>query len=411
MLKSFFPSPVVFFLSVLLWSAISIGAWYGYGDTLGLMLGFNLPAEGAPPIIGLGFFVTPDFLWFYLYYLVASLMFYAAWRILHNHPWLDWSILGSALILFITYFSVQVSVAINHWRRPFGDGIQHALTGEEDITAEYMYGLIIQFAEIAALAVLVFAFTRFFVSHYIFRWRHAMNNYYVSYWNKLRDVEGASQRVQEDTMRFASIMENLGVSFVDAIMTLVAFLPLLWSMSEYVTELPFVGVIAQPLFYTALFWSIFGTAFLALVGIKLPGLQFHNQRVEAAYRKELVYGEDNHERAHPMTLEELFGQVRKNYFRIYFHYTYFNLARSLYVNADNMFTYIILIPTIVSGTITYGILQQILTAFGQVSNSFQYLISAWPTIVELLSVYKRLQSFERAIQDQPLTGLDKRQEP
>ena len=207
-------------------------------------------------------------------------------------------------------------------------------------------------------------------------------------------------------MRFASIMEGLGVSFVDAIMTLVAFLPLLWSMSEYVTELPIVGNIAQPLFYAALFWSIFGTLFLALVGIKLPGLQFLNQRVEAAYRKELVYGEDDPNRAHPVTLEELFGQVRKNYFRIYFHYTYFNLARSLYVNADNMFTYIILMPTIVSGTITYGILQQILTAFGQVSNSFQYLISAWPTIVELLSVYKRLQSFERTIEDKPLTGMD-----
>lgn len=407
MLRSFFPTPAWFFLSVLIWSAIAIGAWYGYGDELGRMLGFDLPTEEVAPVIGLGFFVTSDFLWFYLYYAVASLMFYGAWRILHNHPWLDWSILGSAFILFLTYFSVQVSVAINHWRRPFGDGIQHALTGENDITADYMYGLIIQFAEIAALAILVFALTRFFVSHYIFRWRHAMNDYYVAHWQKLRNVEGASQRVQEDTMRFASIMESLGVSFVDAIMTLVAFLPLLWSMSQYVTELPIVGDIAQPLFYAALFWSIFGTFFLALVGIKLPGLQFHNQRVEAAYRKELVYGEDDHQRAHPMTLEELFGQVRKNYFRIYFHYTYFNLARSLYVNADNMFTYIILIPTIVSGTITYGILQQILTAFGQVSNSFQYLISAWPTIVELLSVYKRLQSFERAIEDKPLTGLDK----
>ena len=177
-------------------------------------------------------------------------------------------------------------------------------------------------------------------------------------------------------------------------------------MSEYVTELPIIGSIAQPLFYTALFWSIFGTLFLALVGIKLPGLQFLNQRVEAAYRKELVYGEDDQDRAHPVTLKELFGQVRKNYFRIYFHYTYFNLARSLYVNADNVFTYVILMPTIVSGTITYGILQQILTAFGQVSNSMQYLISSWSTIVELLSVYKRLQSFERTIDDKPMTGLD-----
>jgi peptide/bleomycin uptake transporter len=374
---------------------------------LAAALGFVLPAEASAPVIGLGFFVTSDFVWFYLYYWIAALLFYLPWRWLFYHQWVNWSVLGTAFILFLTYFSVQISVALNHWRRPFGDGIQNALTGEGNVTAEYMYGLFIQFAEIAALAILIFAFMRFFVSHYIFRWRHAMNDYYVANWSKLRHVEGASQRVQEDTMRFASIMEGLGVSFVDAIMTLVAFLPLLWAMSEYVTELPVIGVIAQPLFYVALFWSIFGTLFLALVGIKLPGLQFHNQRVEAAYRKELVYGEDDVERAHPLTLEELFSQVRKNYFRIYFHYTYFNLARSLYVNADNIFTYIILMPTIVSGTITYGILQQILTAFGQVSNSFQYLISAWPTIVELLSVYKRLQSFERTIEDKPLTGLDK----
>jgi len=407
MLSSFFPNPRWFFLSAFLWSAICISVWYGYGPNLAAALGFVLPAEASAPVIGLGFFVTSDFVWFYLYYWIAALLFYFLWRWVFYHKWVNWSVLGTAFILFLTYFSVQISVALNHWRRPFGDGIQNALTGEGNVTAEYMYGLFIQFAEIAALAILIFAFMRFFVSHYIFRWRHAMNDYYVANWSKLRHVEGASQRVQEDTMRFATIMEGLGVSFVDAIMTLVAFLPLLWAMSEYVTELPVIGVIAQPLFYVALFWSIFGTLFLALVGIKLPGLQFHNQRVEAAYRKELVYGEDDVERAHPLTLEELFSQVRKNYFRIYFHYTYFNLARSLYVNADNIFTYIILMPTIVSGTITYGILQQILTAFGQVSNSFQYLISAWPTIVELLSVYKRLQSFERTIEDKPLTGLDK----
>ena len=38
---------------------------------------------------------------------------------------------------------------------------------------------------------------------------------------------------------------------------------------------------------------------LAAVGIKLPGLEFNNQKVEAAYRKELVYGEDHDDRASP----------------------------------------------------------------------------------------------------------------
>ena len=58
----------------------------------------------------------------------------------------------------------------------------------------------------------------------------------------------------------------------------------------------------------AIGWSIFGTALLAVAGIKLPGLEFRNQRVEAAYRKELVYGEDDAERAEPPTVR---GAVRQ----------------------------------------------------------------------------------------------------
>ena len=63
-------------------------------------------------------------------------------------------------------------------------------------------------------------------------------------------------------------------------------------------------------------------------------------------------------------------------------------------------------PTIVGGTITYGIMQQILTAFGQVTSSFQYLVNSWTTIIELLSIFKRLHAFEKAIREQPLPEID-----
>ena len=133
---------------------------------------------------------------------------------------------------------------------------------------------------------------------------------------------------------------------------------------------------------------------------------FKNQRVEAAFRKELVIGEDDENRAAPITLEELFFNVRRNYFKLYFHYLYFNITRSLYLQADNLFAYFILVPTIVAAKITYGILQQILTAFGQVASSFQFLVNSWPTIVELLSIHKRLASFEAAMADLPLPKID-----
>ncbi len=420
MFQSFFPRPKLFFLSVVVYAGLCSFVWYGFNEQIGVFLGFDL--SPAPPVIGLGHFVTDSFLLFYLYYFASTALFAAFWFRLAPHPWQWWSIVGSSIILFSSYFSVQVSVAINNWRRPFFDLVQNALgssaaqSGDTiEITksaeaietdAAGLYDLILIFTEIAFLAIVVYVVTRFLVSHFIFRWRTAMNDYYTGQWETVRHIEGASQRIQEDTMRFASIMEDLGVSLVEAVMLLFAFLPVLWALSVHVTELPIVGVIPHPLFVAALLWAIFGTSLLAIVGIKLPGLYFKNQRVEAAFRKELVYGEDDPERARPPTLKQLFANVRRNYFRIYFHYMYFNVARMLYIQADNIFVYILLVPTIAAGAITFGILQQILTAFSQVSNAFQYLVNSWTTIVELLSIYKRLASFEAAIHDQPLPLID-----
>jgi peptide/bleomycin uptake transporter len=404
MFKSFFPDSRWFWPSVILWAVICCGVWFEFSSVIGTLLGLNMNEK--EPVIGLGHFVTDTFKLFYVYYAVSVAIFALLWFTLKPSRWQWWSICGSAFILFSTYYSVQVSVAINNWRRPFFDGVQAALSPNSKVTTADLYTLMLQFAEIAFVAVFIYVITRFFVSHYIFRWRTAMNDFYTSQWPQVRRIEGASQRVQEDTMRFATIMEGLGVSMVEAIMTLVAFLPVLWSLSAYVSELPVFGAVPAPLFTAAIAWSVFGTLLLAAVGIKLPGLEFRNQRVEAAYRKELVYGEDNAERAQPATLASLFQDVRTNYFRLYFHYMYFNVARSLYLQADNIFAYLILVPTIAAGKITFGILQQILTAFSQVSNSFQYLVNSWTTIVELLSVYKRLTAFEAAIKHEELPEIE-----
>lgn len=412
MFKSFFPRPTMFFLSVIVWTTVCVAAWFLFSNNIANALGINIALDPNKPVIGLAHFYTNSFLFFSAYYFLSIIIFAVFWFKFSPHKWQYWSILGSAFIMYSTYFSVQVSVALNNWRRPFFDSVQQALTPEskENITADALYDLIITFSSIAMLAIFVFVITRFFVSHYVFRWRTAMNDYYTNHWKKLRNIEGASQRVQEDTMIFARIVEGLGVAIVDAVMTLFAFLPLLWTLSVHVTTLPLVGDIPAPLVNAAIFWSLFGTFLLVVVGIKLPGLEFKNQRVEAAYRKELVYGEDNEERADPPTLKELFSNVRKNYFRLYFHYMYFNVARSLYLQADNIFSYLILIPTIIAGKITFGILQQILTAFNQVSNSFQFLVNSWPTIVELLSVHKRLKAFEATLKDEELSGIEKEQD-
>lgn len=404
MFVSFFPRPRAFFWSVLIWTALCMTLWYAAAADWGTHVG--LP-EGDATFIGVGRFWSGPFLWFYLYFVAAVGLFAAFWQAVAPHPWWRWSILGSALILFITYFQVQVSVAINDWYGPFYDLLQTALARTRPVEIGEFYHGIATFLGIALVAVVVGVISRFFVSHYIFRWREAMNGYYMSHWPRLRQIEGASQRVQEDTMRFSTTTELLGVSLIDAVMTLIAFLPVLVHLSAGVTAVPILGEIPHPLVVAALLWSVVGTALLAVIGIRLPGLEFRNQRVEAAYRKELVYGEDDLRRADPPTVRELFDDVRRNYFRLYFHYMYFNVARIFYLQIDNVFGFVVLAPSIVAGTITLGLMNQILNALGQVRSSFQYLVSSWTTVVELLSIYKRLRAFESVIHDEPLPAIDR----
>ena len=380
--------------------------YYTIGQTLGEIVGFTFTEEGAPPVIGLGYFVTPEFLWFDLFYILATVIFFIFWSIYSPHKWQNWSILGTSLLILMTYLTVQVSVVINEWYRPFYNDIQTALGGSGEVTAGDLYRQLFTFLIIVFPYIVFVPFKIFFTAHYIFRWRNAMNDFYVDRWSKVRNIEGASQRIQEDTMRFSGIMQGLGVSMVDSVMTLISFLPVLAALSIHVESVPILGSIPYPLIFLAIGWSIFGTLLLIFAGIKLPGLEFKNQRVEAAFRKELVLGEDDESRAQPASLTELFNNVRRNYFRIYFHYAYFNLVRYLYLQADNVIVYAFLFPTIVTGKITLGIMNQILRAFGQVASSFQFLVASWTTIIDLISVYKRLQAFEAAIEDQPLPKID-----
>lgn len=314
-----------------------------------------------------------------------------------NKKWMHWSVAGSIAILFVTWYKVQLDVQINEWFGTFYDLLQKALATPHSVTFEEWLKGCLTFMEIAALYIVIAVMLEFFVRHYVFRWRTAMNAYYMSYWQELRHIEGAAQRVQEDTMRFARIVEGLGVNFMRSVMVLVAFLPILWGLSSHVTELPWFGEIAHSLVYLAIISAASGTVLLAVVGIKLPGLEFNNQKVEAAYRKELVFGEDHEDRADPPTCEELFHNVRKNYFTLYKHYLYFDIAKWSYLQFTVIVPYIMLGPTIIAAGVTLGVIQQILRAFDKVESSFQFLVHSWATIVELMSIYKRLRQFESNI--------------
>jgi len=443
--RSFFPDPKLFFSSAVIWMLAAVLLWFAIGEPARSVLSidrFTHPVVSAPiadqpttedvpgtpdPAAGAAQtnpnapaetesesptapsptaramagaelnFLTAERVWLYQYVLMTALLFCVFWYFYKRNEWYWWSVVSSTIILLIIYFQVQVSEFVNEWSGSFFNVIQLALTQPGSVTPEQLYGLTWTIILVTIPSVLVAVGLAFYTSHYVFRWRKAMNFYYMEHWPKIRTTEGAAQRVQEDTMRFAAIMEDLGTAFFDSLITLVVFLPLLWNLSANISELPIFGETPGGLVWVALVGAAAGTALLAVVGIKLPGLNFNNQLVEAAYRKELVFGEDHPDRAQPPTVRDLFANVQRNYFRLYFHYTYFNLARYGYTNMVGYVPLLVMAPSILAGTLTMGLYQQIQIAFGQVFGSFQFFARAWTVIVELQSVIMRLRTFESYI--------------
>ncbi|MDA7546143.1 putative transporter [Alphaproteobacteria bacterium] len=311
--------------------------------------------------------------------------------------WLLWSWIGSFVILASLWVQVKIDVEINKWFGEFYDMIQKALSKPNSITIEEYWESLFSFISLAGLYVSVYVIISFFTAHFLFRWRAAMVEWYHSVYERASNIEGAAQRVQEDTIKFSRIMESLGTSLIESIMVLIQFIPILLGLSVGI-PIFFFGDWQYGLITGALIWTLGGTIFLIALGwiLRLVGVEYDLQKKEAAYRKLLVIAEDDGN-IRPKKIEELFDDVRSIHFLSYLRYLYFNIGRMAYLQANVLSAYVFLAPAIVAGVVTLGVMQQIIRAFGRVEGSMQYLLKAWPTIIELASVYKRLREFEALI--------------
>jgi peptide/bleomycin uptake transporter len=311
-----------------------------------------------------------------------------------NKKWLLWSWGGGLFLILSLLIQVTITVKINEWYKGFYDILQKPT--ENDISV--FWDKIFEFIYLAMPYVILATFTAYFTRLYAFRWREAMTFDYIPYWTSGRvKVEGSAQRIQEDTMRFAKIVESLGLQIVRAIMTLIAFTPILWGLSEKV-EIDFLKNIPGSLVWIAFATSLGSLLISWFVGIKLPGLEYNNQKVEAKFRKELVYGEDDRDNyAKPDTVFQLFTGIKFNYHRLFLHYGYFDIWINIYDQFMVIVPYLVMAPGLFTGAITLGFVIQVSNAFSRVHSSFSLFTQNWTTITELRSIYKRLHEFETAI--------------
>ena len=311
-----------------------------------------------------------------------------------DRKWLLWSWGGFLFIIVSLFSQTWIDVKINEWYKDFYDLLQKA---PERKISEFYDGIFI-FMKLAVPYVIIYTITNYFTRIWAFRWREAMTYSYMPYWKAIdAKVEGASQRIQEDAMNFAKIVESLGLQLVRALMLLIAFIPILWGLSENVV-IPFFKDISGSLVVVSLTASLGGLLISWLVGIKLPGLEYNNQKVEAAFRKELVYGEDDRANyASPLTILQLFTGIKFNYHKLFLHYGYFDLWLIMYNQSMIIVPYLLMGPGLFTGAMTLGVLIQTSSAFREVQGSFSLFLQNWTRITELRSIYKRLSEFELAI--------------
>ncbi len=311
-----------------------------------------------------------------------------------SRKWFVWAWGGGVFLLASLFVQVELTVKINEWYGRFYNMLQKATEHQLD---EFWQELFV-FAYIAFPYVLIATLTSYFTRLYAFRWREAMTFSYVNQWQQVEEeVEGASQRIQEDIYRFARIVESLGLQVIRAILTLVAFMPILWGLSGGV-DIPYIKDIPGSLVWVALLVSAGGLLISWFVGIKLPGLEYNNQKVEAAFRKELVYAEDDKVNfGKTETIVELFTSLKFNYHRLFLHYGYFDIWLNFFEQLMIIVPYLIMGPGLFTGLITLGVLVQVSNAFSKVRESFSIFIGNWTTITELRSIHKRLKEFEHNI--------------
>ena len=313
-----------------------------------------------------------------------------------------WSVWGTLGILATLVFSVYLDLKINRWFGEFYDLIQVFLSygnvHDESGMTVYLSSLAVFFG-IAMVWIITDVLATYLTQHWLFRWRASMVGWYHKVYKKARKIEGASQRVQEDTIKFTRIIEGLGTHFVKSVLTFALFYSELLALSWFIPVM-FFGDWDYGLVAGAAIWTIGGMAVMAGPSklLRLVNIEYDIQKEEAAYRKALVIAEDDGE-VRPKTLNELFESVRTIHYKNYLRYLWFNIGRMTYYQANVLTAYIFLAPAIVGGFITLGLMQQIVRAFGKVESSMQYFIHVWPTIIELGSVYKRLREFESKIKE------------
>jgi vitamin B12/bleomycin/antimicrobial peptide transport system ATP-binding/permease protein len=303
---------------------------------------------------------------------------------------------------------VYMMVLFNDWNRVFYDALQNR-------DADVFWHQLGVFAMLATCFIIV-AVYRFYLTQLLqMRWRAWMTRDYLQRWlaghvfyqlelQSKNGTDNPDQRIQEDVQQFTADTVSLSLGLLDASVTLLSFVGILWGLSGGFSFDVMGETYNLPGFmvWMALAYALAGSLIGHFIGRSMASLNFTQQRLEADFRHHLMrvreYSEaialDRGGRVEGLSLQERFKLVLDNFMRllrVQKRYTWFN---SGYGQAAVVFPMLVASPRYFSGAIQLGELMQISSAFGQVQESLSWFISNYSRLASWQATTLRLTSFQ-----------------
>jgi putative ATP-binding cassette transporter len=330
--------------------------------------------------------------------------------------WIAIALLVGAISL--TLGAVGLEVLFNEWNRRFYDSIQN-----KDEAAFWREIMIFSVLAAGFIAVGV---TRAIVSPYLrLRLRRWLTRRYLAHGldgrgyyriELQRTVDNADQRIAEDLRLLGEYTMQLLLGLIGAITTLVAFLLILWNLSGPLSLAPIGLDVTIPgyMAWVCLVYAVVGTFLANLVGRRLIPLNFQRQQYEANFRFALVRVRENAEgialyRGEEREAEALnarFADVFANGWKVLFTQAQLALYQVSYAQIAIIFPFIVTAPSFFAGAITFGVMTQTASAFGQVQSALSFFIDNYTYLAELRAVMDRLKGLQAASDAKPDSAIE-----
>ena len=316
---------------------------------------------------------------------------------------------------------VYMMVLFNDWNRVFYDALQNR-------DASVFWHQLGVFC-ILATCYIVVAVYKFYLTQLLeLGWRTWMTRDYLQRWlshhvfyrlelQAQNGTDNPDQRIQEDVQQFTADTVSLSLGVLDASVTLLSFIGILWTLSGGFS-FAFDGTsynIPGFMVWMALLYALSGSLLGHWIGRSMASLNFQQQRLEADFRHHLMrvreYSEaialDRGAGVERASLQTRFAQVIDNFMRllrVQKRYTWFS---SGYGQAAVVFPMLVASPRYFSGAIQLGELMQISSAFGQVQESLSWFISNYSRLASWQATTLRLTSFQDQMQAMDVDTTDR----